>query len=169
MALFEILRRGQRQSESLLLPNAVAPLGRAFQESATAGTAELADGTKPIAGFVTREVITALPTPSIAEMTGQGVQPLEQGHLAPYHGAFEDAQEVVAEGADYIFADDDPKDLTGATNLKTLCSFTGGKFCKALEGQYAEFMLVEKPTAEVNGNVRMRFIRVAGSLIPAAV
>mgnify|MGYP000331862768 CR=1 FL=1 len=94
---FEILRRGQRQPVSLIVPNAVAPEGRAFQESAIAGTAELADGTKR-AFFVQRAVVTELPTPSIAELTGQGAQPLETPFLGGYEAGLEDADEFVCGG-----------------------------------------------------------------------
>ena len=40
--LFEILRRGVRQNQSLILPAGAKPMGTAYQESGTAGTAELA-------------------------------------------------------------------------------------------------------------------------------
>jgi hypothetical protein len=164
MAKFEILRRGSRQTNiSLVLPAAAALEGIAFQESATAGTAELADSTKPFAGFVTRVVLTELPTPSIAELTGQGAQPLETGFIAGYEGAFEDADEFVAEGGDYLYSGTGM--LVTGTALKTKCAFKDGKARIAQSGEYAEFMLVEKQTPETSGNLRMRFARISGVIV----
>ena len=65
--LFEILKRSPRPVVSLLTPASgqgyALPMsgligymrGTPMQESATAGQAELADGTKPFAGFMTRD------------------------------------------------------------------------------------------------------------------
>lgn len=164
MALFQILRRGARQNKSLIVPAVAQSMGTAFQESATAGTAELADGTKPFAGFVTRDIATALPTPSIAELTGQGAQPLEQPFLGGYEAGLEDAEEFVAEGADFIYSG--TGQITAATALKSKCGFKNGQIRVAQTGEYAEFMLVEKQTVEVStNNVRGRFERIHGVVI----
>src|SRR5688572_2226862 len=125
MALFEITRRGSRQPRSLIVPAVARPMGTAFQESATAGTAELADGTKPSTQFVQRDVLTELPTPSIAELTGQGAQPLEQGFLGGYEAGMEDADEFVAEGSDHVYSG--TGQVSNATALKTKCGFKDGK------------------------------------------
>lgn len=158
MALFEILRRGSRQNISLILPAVAALEGTAFQESATAGTGELGDGTKK-AFFVTRPVVTALPNPSIAELTGQGAQPLEQEFLGGYECGLEDADEFVAEGA-MIYSGTGM--FAAGTALKTKAGFKDGKIRQAQSGEIAEFMLVEKMTPETAGNLRLRFERIEG-------
>ena len=164
MALFEILRRGVRQNKSLIVPSVAQPMGMAFQESATAGTAELADSTKPFAGFVTRPIVTALPTPTIAELTGQGEQPLEQDFLGGYEVGLEDAEEFVAEGPTLQYSG--TGQINGATTLKTKCAFKDGKVRVAQSGEYAEYMLVEKQTVEVATNaVRGRFERIYGEIV----
>jgi hypothetical protein len=163
--MFNITRRGAlHQNLSFTLPAGALVEGIALQESATAGTAELADGTKPIAGFSTRPAEVALPTPSIAEMLGQGSQPLEGPFLAGSDGAVEDAFEFVAEGSDYIYSG--TGQVTSGTALKTKCAFKDGKVRVAQTGEYAEFMLVEKQTVEVaTNNVRGRFSRIAGVIV----
>ena len=62
MSPFEIKLRSSRFPNSLLTPNANAVRGLAFQESDTAGTAELANGLKPFVGFLTRQVKVGGPT-----------------------------------------------------------------------------------------------------------
>ncbi len=169
MALFEITRRGSRQNRSLVAPAAVAqPFGTAFQQSAAAvnaegsNLAELADGTKPFDGFVTRGIITALPGPTYADM-GMGQQPLEQDFLAGYEVGLEDADQYQAEGA-YLYSG--TGQITSATALKTKCSFRDGKTVVAQTGQYAEYMLIEKLTPEVaTNNVRGRFERIRGVIV----
>ena len=80
---------------------------------------------------------------------------------AGLEGSFEFGEEVVAEGPNFIDAG-----LTAATPLKTAVSFAGGKFAVAVSGQDAQFVLVELPAPEVTGDVRARFILMAGSMKP---
>ncbi len=164
MALFEITRRGSKQNRSLIVPAVAKPFGTAFQESAIAGTAELADGTKPFDGFVTRGIVTALPTPSIAEAAGLGAQPLEQDFLGGYEAGLEDADEFIAEGSDYIYSG--TGQITSGTALKTKCGFKNGQIRVTQSGEYAEYMLIEKMTVEVStNNVRGRFTRIRGVIV----
>lgn len=159
---FNILRRGSRQNESWILPAVAAPAGRAFQESATAGTAELADGTKP-AFFVCKAVVTDFPTLSVAELTGQGQQPLEQEYVADgvAMGGFEDADEFICGGPDHMYSGTGAH--TGATSLKTKAGFKDGKVRTPQSNEYAEFMLVEKPI--IDGLQCYRYQRIAGHTV----
>ena len=164
--LFEILRRSPRPVVSLLTPasgqgyalaNGLIGYARGtpMQESATAGQAELADGTKPFAGFMTRDSQAGGP------VLGDTIYPgrLELPFAAGLEGSFEFGEEVVAEGPNFIDAG-----LTAATPLKTAVSFAGGKFAVAVSGQDAQFVLVELPAPDVTGDVRARFILMAGSM-----
>ena len=164
--LFEILKRSPRPVVSLLtpasgagytLPNGLTGYlrGTPMQESATAGQAELADGTKPFAGFLTRD--SQAGGPSLGDIIYPGR--LELPFVAGQDGSFEFAEEVVVEGANFI---DTSLDANSA--LKIAVSFVGGKFSTVSSGQDSQFVLVEKPTPDVAGNVRMRFVTMAGSL-----
>jgi len=155
--LHEIKIRSARTNRDLLSPAAAAALqGIAMQESATAGTAELADGSKPIAGFLTRAVTVAGPIITDHIFTRLGL-PTKAGEPA----SLEDAEEFEAEGDDFI------DNVVTGTALKTRVTFAAGKVQIALTGDYAEFMLVEKDmTPEVTGNFRARFQRIAGHLVP---
>jgi hypothetical protein len=62
MALFEITKRSRRVNYAMQTPNPGTAAGTidfargiAFQESATAGVAELANGTNTSIGFITRD------------------------------------------------------------------------------------------------------------------
>lgn len=156
---FDILRRGQRQNISLIVPAVAAAEGIAFQESATAGTAELADGTKR-AFFVTRPVVAAITdlTNTIAELTGQGAQPVENPFIGGYEAGLEDADEFICGGPDYRYSGTGA--ITAATALKTKAGFKDGKVRAPQSGEYAEFMLVEKPV--LDGLQCYRFERIEG-------
>lgn len=160
MALFEILRRGSREPKSLTMPATACVEGLALQEDiSNPGKAIPADGTVPGAMFVNRPVVTAIPTPSYAELQAGASMPLENPYQSGYEGSLEDADEVVAEGADYILGTGGDA-INGSTALKTKTSFRTGKFCVAQTNQFIEFELVEHLTPEVAGNVRARFRRV---------
>jgi hypothetical protein len=157
---FEILRRGQRANISLILPQAAAPRGAVFQESATAGAAELADGTKR-GLFVCKPVLTDFPALTIAETTGEGSQPLGLEYVAADAvtlGDFEDADEILFGGPDYRYSGTGA--ITAATALKTKVGFKDGKFRTPQSTEYAEFMLVEKPI--IDGLQCYRIERVEG-------
>ena len=167
--LFELLKRSPRPVVSLLTPASgqgyALPMsgligymrGTPMQESATAGQAELADGSKPFAGFMTRD------SQGGGGVLGDMIYPnrLELPFVAGEDGSFEFAEEVVAEGANLIDAG-----LTAATPLKTAISFAAGKFAVAISGQDAQFVLVGLPAPETAGSVRARFVTMAGSMKP---
>ena len=156
---FEILIRGPRPNVSLLLPSGAKARGLAFQESATAGLAELADGTKPYAGFVTNAVVTAIPTPTYAELAAPAnvaAKQLENPFLAGDDGSFEDAEEVIAGGTDYI-----DTSVNSGVALKTGISFDAGKFKVCAATKLAHFVLVEKVT--IDSLACYRFQRLYGS------
>ena len=168
--LFEITKRSPRPVVSLLTPasgqgyalTAGSGLigymrGTPMQESATPGQAELADGTKPFAGFLTRDSQAGGATLADQIVPGR----LELPFVAGEDGSFEFAEEVVAEGPLLIDAG-----LTGATPLKTPISFAAGKFAVAGSGQNAQWVLVELPAPDTTGNVRARFVTMAGSMKP---
>src|SRR6266550_9202264 len=129
MLFFKITRRGARDPKSLVMP-AGYPEGTAMQEdTANPGNAILADGSAP-AMFLNRTVSAsspAAPLPSLAELSG-GLPQLEQPYTSGYEGSLEDADEVVAEGSDYVQGSGSDK-IDANTALKTQCSFRDGKFC----------------------------------------
>lgn len=172
-SLFEILRRSERPNYSLNAPSgADAARGIAFQESATAGTAELADGTVPIAGFVTRQVLITGPILDDAIYPDRIELPFKAGEEA----SFEYAEAVECEGGDGSAAQSPvaPSYVktasTGAiasnTALKSPLSFVAGQFAVAQSGQFAEFILVELPTPVLTSNVRIRVQRIPGYKVP---
>jgi hypothetical protein len=163
---FQITINSPSQNRNLVLPASTAKRGQAFQESATQGTAELADGTMPLAGFVMRDVATS--DPGLGEMIMvDGVYPVtttQPGLLAfrgGKQGAFENAEEIDCEGSDYI-----DTGITADTALKTELMFTAGKFALATSGHYVEFVLNAKPTARDSGNTRIVAARCPGHLKP---
>lgn len=163
MRPFEIIKLAEREHYgTLTAPAAVAALiGTAYQEGATAGQAVLADGSSPIIGFVTRDIVVGGPTLADSIMPGRTALPFQDGRVI----STEYAQEYEAEGVDYLITSG-PGALTSGTALKTAVSFSGGKTCKAVSGQIAEFILVDKPTPLVGGALRMRFRRLPAPLIP---
>jgi len=178
MALFEITKRSEQQNSSLTTPVAAAVVGLAFQESAVAGAAELADGTKPFIGFVTRAVQVGGPT--VAQLgfgyLGGGVPPIFPGGIelpfvAGEHASFEMAEEVEVEGSDYIDGTGSDAILGsgqgGTSALGTKISFAAGKFCTALTGQSVWGQIVEHMIPEVQPNVRIRVRSLmAGGFVP---
>ncbi|HEX3800260.1 MAG TPA: hypothetical protein VH413_16310 [Verrucomicrobiae bacterium] len=155
---FEIRRRSPMPLITLVTPTGTGyPIGTAMQESATAGTAELADGTKVFAGFMTRQSIVGGPT------LGDDIFPgrLQLGVAAGDPDSFERGEEIECEGASYVDAG-----ITGSTALKTPLSFAAGKFCVAGSGQYAQFELVELPAPVTAGNVRIRVVPLAAFIKP---
>ena len=161
MLKFVITKRSPLPVNTLLTPASAAVRGAAMQESATAGTAELADGTKVFAGFQTRASAADL-------VLGDLIYPgrLELPLICSQEGTYEYAEEVIAEGTDYL-SDDVTVGVKTNSSLKTPCSFVGGKFALGASGQICEFMLVEtNMTPEVAGNVRARFRRMAAWVKP---
>jgi hypothetical protein len=151
--LFNITKRSPRPVNSLITPATGYPLGTAMQESATAGTAELADGSKAYAGFQTR--LSQVGGPALGDVIYPGR--LDLPFPTGDYGTYEFAEEVVAEGAQFIDAS-----ITAATALKTPLSFLAGKFAVASSGQLVQFELVEQQAPVVAGNVRIRAITCPG-------
>src|ERR1035437_4527473 len=110
--LHNILKRSPRPVNSLLTPAVAALRGVAMQESAIAGTAELADGSKPFAGFQTRPSLVGGPTVGDIIYPGRLELPFATGE----DGSYEFGEQVEAEGSDYI-----DSGLTSGAVLKDLC------------------------------------------------
>jgi len=164
-ALFEIIRRGPRENKSLTMPAVAIVEGAAMQEDTTnPGTAKLADGTTPFGGFVNRPVVVGVPTPTYAELAGGGSLPLESPYQAGHEGSLEDADEVIAEGADYVLGTGGDA-ISAGTAVNTKCSFRVGKFCVAQTNQRVEYVLIEKPAPVVAGNFRGRFKKVTTQML----
>jgi hypothetical protein len=173
---FDVTRRNNGvDNKSLTFPaNAVAmPRGTAYIEGAAdasgQATAVLADGTKKFAGFTLVKVVTdvsASLTETVFEMAGgEGPLPAETPYFPGQEGAFEKADEYIAEGTDHISSTGGASDITPTTAVGTKCSFLGGKTCKATTGQIAEFYLAEQLTPIVAGNVRARFAKLEGVVV----
>lgn len=152
MNLFEIIRSHRNRNISLLTPVAAAMRGQAYQESATAGTAELADGTKPLTGFVTRDVVVGGPTLGDAIYPGRLELPFKAGDEA----SFEKGEAVEAEGGDFIILAPASNGLDASTALETDLSFSAGKFIVAAGAAKKFYRLKEIKTPEVEGNLRIR-------------
>ncbi len=158
MNLFEITKKSPRPVNTLLTPTAAAVRGMAMMESATTpGQAVLADGTAPIRGFQTRD--SKVGGPDLGDVIYPGR--LELAFVAGEEGTYEHAEEVEAEGANFVSADGTVGVLAG-TAINTPLSFVAGQFVKAASGQFVEFILVELPTPEIPGNVRLRARSVPG-------
>lgn len=166
---FEITKRSRRPNYSM--PNTPALVGTAdntvqtsrgvaFMEGAV-DTAALADGSSPIIGFVTRPILKGGPG------LGDSIYPgkIELGTVAGQEASFEDAEEIEAEGADYICGTG-ARQLDNTTAVNTKLSFDAGRFCKATTGQLSEFVLVGQLTQQDSGNVcRIRARRTHGDYV----
>lgn len=169
MALFEITKRSLVPFNSLTTPapdnslvagTVVNERGVAFQFSATDGGAVLADGSKAFAGFLARR--TKVNGPSLEDVVYPGR--LELPFVAGGPASFEYAEEVEVEGpagvnSTYLIGTG-ASAISGSTAASTKLSFSGGAFCVAQTGQYAEFELVAQLTPETSGNVRFRARRL---------
>lgn len=171
---FEITKRSPQGYRSLVAPTG-ASSGRGIayiEDTSNPGNAIVADGSMPIAGFVTRSILLGGPT--VSDIVFPRIElPFEDGTAA----SFEQAEEVQAEGYDaahvngHLYSStggDSALTITGSTPVKTLCSFRNGQFCIADTGDYAEWMLVEQLTPRVTGNVRCRFTKVHGQVVAAS-
>lgn len=165
---FEITKRSRRPNYSMLnTPNLGLAAGTvqnargvAFQESITADTAELANGVAPILGFVTRIIMAGGP------QLGDSIYPgrIELPTLAGQEASFEYAEEIEAEGTDYICGTG-VRTIDNTTAPRTPLSFDLGRFCKAQAGQLAEFELTTQLTPRDSTNVcRIRARRLTGNV-----
>lgn len=170
--LFDVTRRRHaRDNKSLTFPdNAVAtPRGTAYMEGA-GDTAVLADGTKKFAGFSLVKTVTdiSLTLPTVYELAGgERPLPIETPYFPGQEGAFEDADEYIAESSAYLTSSGGANDITAATTVGTNCSFLAGKTCKATSGQLSEYFLAEQlPPLVAGSNARCRFARREAHLVP---
>ncbi|MGN6552296.1 MAG: hypothetical protein ACTHLW_00980 [Verrucomicrobiota bacterium] len=156
---FEITKRSPRSNYSMLTTPATAwKRGQAFQEGATADSAVLADGTRPIIGFATRNGEVGGPDLAYSFWPNQLEGPINCGDEA----SFEDAEEFEAEGDDYLDASVD-----GTIAIGDKLSFADGKLIEAAAGKIAEYMVVGKPAVKDSGNaVRDKARRIKGETIP---
>lgn len=151
MNLFEIVRRSPREHRNLTAPAANSLVGIAFQESDTAGTAELSDGTKPLAGFATRAVQVGGPTLSQDVFHDTELPFASGGEMSLEHG-----EEVEFEGTGYIDGS-----ITSETAIGTELSFTDGKISTKGGGQIGFYALSAILTPEVTGNLRIRVTQLS--------
>jgi hypothetical protein len=158
MSNFEIVRRSPREHRNLTSPVVASAIGIAFQESATAGLAELSDGIKPLAGFATRAVVVGGPTLADNVFAGR----LELPFTAGKEISLEHGEEIEFEGAGYIAASGGGGAITSATALESDLSFVGGKVCVRDAGtQLAFYRLKEIMTPETPGALRIRVAQIA--------
>lgn len=160
MAKHEITMRSPRPVKHLLTDVALAAVrGIAFiEDPATPGKAKLADGSQPIAGMLTRDVVVGGPTLADAVYPGRTDLPVASGEQA----SFEHAEEFEAEG-DALYSGTG-QITSGASNGDEV-SFLDGKPRLAQTGDYVEYELRDKAvTPETAGNLRCRFAVVQGHL-----
>lgn len=141
------LRSSPSKRRSLLTPNAAALRGNFFQESATAGTAEVADGSKPLAGFVTRDVVVGGP------VLGDHIYPgrIDLPFTAAQEASFEMPESFEAEGADF-FQVGGTGPVVAGTALQTELAFVLGKLRIAQTADIVEYVIVEQQTAKNAAN-----------------
>lgn len=181
---FLITKRSAKRYGTYLCPSGSAPRGTAYIENtSSAGAVTAADGTLPIAGFVTRAIVSGGPTLADTVFPNHINQPFgapavpaagEPG-LLPNAGdgsmiTLEFADEFEAEGADYIYsgsAGNAAKTLNENTALKTAVSFYAGKACVAVSGQWVDYLLLEvKDAVDSDNAARFRFVKCEAFLKP---
>jgi hypothetical protein len=145
----EIKRLSGKPAEGGVL--AVAALrGQVVQRTALE-TFELADGTRPDVGCLTRDVIAGGPAVTESIFPGRIELPFTVGQEV----SAERADLIEAEGADFLDVS-----IEAGTAEKTLLTFTGGKLSTVAGGQTAFFMLVKQLPPETEGNVRILAERI---------
>jgi hypothetical protein len=177
-SLFEITKRSPLPYKSLVAPTGSSGRGIAYiEDPANPGNAILADGSAPIAGFVTRPILAGGPTLADDVFPNRLERPFSDSD--PYGvGAnmisLEQAEEVEAEGYDPLHVNgflysgtggNAAKTITASTALKTPCSFRNGQFSVGVTGDYCEWLLQQIMPPQITGNVRARFIKVAGRVL----
>lgn len=154
LANHEIRIKSNRRTISLLTPNVAAKRGIAFQESATAGTAELADGTKKIAGLLTTDVAVGGPTLHEHVFSAARIElPVQGGHAA----SFEDFEELECEN-DHL----DAAFISAVPAVGTELMFVAGVWKTATIGKLVAGIVAETGlTPNTAGNVRVRIRRMS--------
>jgi hypothetical protein len=182
---FEVTKRSSRPIRSLAgVAGLNAARGIAFiEDPANPGTAKLADGTLPVAGFVTRNCQVGGPTISDAVLPNRIELPFADTDFQ----SFEQAEEVQAEGygdpatmangavqvGAYLYQDSGANaalTLTANTAIGTRVSFRNGQFCVAAGGDVSEYYLAQilPPSRPDLNTFRCRFALLAGDRQPAA-
>lgn len=182
---FEVTKRSPRPIRSLAgIAGLNAARGIAFiEDPANPGTAKLADGTLPIAGFVTRNCQVGGPTISDAVLPNRIELPFADTDFQ----SFEQAEEVQAEGygtpatvangtvqgGAYLYQDNGANavlTITANTPAGTRVSFRNGQFCIAAAGDVSEYYLAQiLPASRPDLNTfRCRFVLFTGNQQPAA-
>jgi len=181
---FTVTKRSSRPIRSLSgVAGLNAARGIAFiEDPAHPGTAKLADGTLPIAGFVTRNCLVGGPTISDAVLPNRLELPFSDTDFQ----SFEQAEEVQAEGygdpatmangsvqvGAYLYSDQANPALviTDKTPVGTRASFRNGQFSAAATGDVAEYYLAQilPPSRPDLNTFRCRFVLFTGTLQPAA-
>jgi len=183
---FEVTKRSSRPIRSLTgIAGLNAARGIAFiEDPAHPGTAKLADGTLPIAGFVTRNCQVGGPTISDAVLPNR----LELPFADTDFQSFEQAEEIQAEGygdpatlangsvqgGAFLYSDNGGNavlTITAQTAIGTWVSFRNGQFCVANEGDVSEYYLAQilPPSRPDLNAFRCRFVLLTGSQQPNAL
>ena len=165
---FEITKRSLRLYKSLTAPAGVgASRGIAYiEDPAHPGAAIVSDGSLPLAGFVTRNILVGGPTISDAVLPNRIELPFTDGDFV----SLEHAEEVEAEGyGDHLYSGSGAgaaKTITAATTIGTKASFLNGMFSIAAAGQNQEYYLAEikAPAVPTANTFRARFVRIEGQV-----
>ena len=181
---FEVTKRSSRPIRSLAgVTGLNAARGIAFiEDPANPGFAKLADGSLPIAGFITRNCQVGGPTISDAVLPNRIELPFADTDFQ----SFEQAEELQAEGygpiatlanggtqngtvqnGAYLYSGtgaNAAKTLTAGTAIGTEVSFIGGQFAVAVSGQVAEYYLAQilPPSRPDLNTFRCRFVMQTG-------
>lgn len=177
-SLFEITKRSPLPYKSLVAPTGSKGRGIAFiEDTSNPGKAILADGSQPIAGFVTRSIKAGGPDLGDDVFPNRIERPFSD--TDPYGAdsnmiSLEQGEEVEAEGYDpdcvngFLYSGtggNAAKTITASTALKTPCSFYNGQFSVGITGQYCEWMLIENSIEpQISGNLRCRFQKLPGAI-----
>lgn len=163
MAKFEILRLSNVRTEAGIL-SVAAKRGQFVQIKAAGDTnavadavlaLELADGTQPDAGCLTRNVVAD--GPPLADHVFPGR--LELDFTVGHEVSAEKADKLEAEGDDYLTAN-----ITNALTIGTQLSLTGGKLDTVAAGQLPLFQLLAYLTPEEEGKIRILVERNTGTV-----
>lgn len=162
MANFVIRRPSAREPRSLIIPEAMVK-GLAVMVKHGAPTyGDQSNGTE-FHGFLTQAVVSGGNASQLKQDAWLPGANLEYNLDLNAAVTIVDADVVDAEGTDLILASGGGTEATGisaATPEGWSVSFTDGKFSIATTGQKVFFTLGANLTAETDGNVRRRFIRV---------
>jgi hypothetical protein len=154
----EITRQSPSRNISLKSPGTAYPRGTAMQTADNGTDMELCDGTKPYAGFLTRETVVGGPVLADHVYPGRLELPFTAGDEA----SLEKAEQFEAEGTDFLDAA-----LIASNAVDTEIALIGGKAKAAAQGNYVEFIVAAVLTPQDSDNtVRLRFEKIGPYLKP---